>query len=308
MARTEDVVGRTTDEAVETIVARDQTREPDAVRRALDPVTEDGVVTEAAVESTVSDTSKVVATAETRVELAGIAYESACETADGVADLGVVASRLDDVTDRLDAVESRLADLQVDLRRPVGRLEDASAVYELAVELREVASAAQGVVRTADGLQLDLEQVETWVRRPAVRYDEFREDVEFTEGALDDLEAAAAGIPESADTPANEWADAVMRVRVTDLLLADLRAELDDLREWAEREDDPFRESLASDLDALRERRRGLAARLDDVARPAWVDRFDGRLSDLDELEPPVDWGTVERTYETHRGRVLDDG
>ncbi|WP_313693385.1 halo transducer protein [Halorarum halobium] len=311
MSRPQAVVGRTTEEAVETILAADGTRERDAVRAALDPVTEDGVVTEAAVESAVSDTSKVVATAETRVELARIEHEEAREAAEPVADLEVVSARLDEAADRLAAVEARRDDLSRDLGSPVERLNDPTAAYELAVELRAVASNAQGVVRTADDLQTDLEQVESWLTSPARRYDEFGEDVSFAAESLAELEAAAQALPETTAEPAVEWADASMRTRVLNCVVADLRAELAELREWADREDEPFREALVSDVDALADRREALAAELDGLARPAWRDRFGEELAALgDELagvDAPVDWAAVEAASETHRARVRGD-
>lgn len=49
--------------------------DPSVVRDALDPVTEGEVVTLEAIETTVSDTSKLLATAETRIELAGDACD-----------------------------------------------------------------------------------------------------------------------------------------------------------------------------------------------------------------------------------------
>jgi hypothetical protein len=73
----------------------------DAAREILDPITDDGIVTQRAVETALSDTSKLLATAETRVELARNAYEDAVEAADPVADLPVVRTRIEAFADRL---------------------------------------------------------------------------------------------------------------------------------------------------------------------------------------------------------------
>lgn len=303
------LVGEPVGSVVDAIVARDGERDPETVREALDPVTEDGVVTEAAIESAVSDTSKVVATAETRAELADIAYDDAVEAAEPVADLDTVAARLDEYEARLDEVTSRADGLTADLARPVERLNDPDAVYELAVELREVASAAQGVIRTADDLSFDLEEFESWVENSDRRHDEFAEDIDLVGESVDELRAGVEALPEESDDPAVGWADATMRVALLDLLVADLRAELDDLREMADR-DGVSTPDLGDRIEDLDARTNALADDLDDLARPAWHDRFDADIAaldrDLDDLVPPVDWGAVQETLAARRAAAFD--
>ncbi|WP_324756260.1 hypothetical protein [Haloarcula montana] len=303
------LVGRPVEDVIEAIVDREDDCDPKTVREALDPITDDGVVTREAVETAVSDTSKVVATAETRVELAGIASEDATAAAAAVDDFEIVAVRLDAYADRLEAVEARAADLTDDLRTPVDRLDDPSAVYELATELREVATTAQGVVRTADDLATDLEQFESWLAEPDRRYDEFEADVDIVDESLDDLTAAATALSTDSDEPAADWADATMRARVLELLVADLRAELTALRSWADREDAQFRASLDDRVADAERRTRELNDTLADHAEPAWRDRFDDALgafdAELDGFEPPVDWNRVQETLEERREQSL---
>lgn len=315
MSRDTGIVGRPVDEAVDAIRDRDPDLDADRVREALDPVVEDGAVTETGIEGAVSDTSKLIATAETRTELASIAYEDATETAAEVADLDVVADRLTRFEARLESVESRAADLGAALPSSVDVDADAEAdplaIYEMAVDLREVASRAQGVVKTADDLQFDLEQFESWVERPNRRYDEFEGDLDLLGESLDDLSAAIDRLPDASETPARDWADATMRVAVTRLLLADLRAELETLRTWAESDGEDVRDGLGTRLADLETRCDDLADDLDALARPAWRDRFeddvDALAADLDAFDPPVEWATVQQTLQTHRERAFDD-
>ncbi|WP_336001022.1 hypothetical protein [Halorientalis halophila] len=304
-----ELVGRPVEDVVTAVVDCGDDRDPETVREALDPVTDDGIVTREAVETAVSDTAKVVSTAETRAELAGIAYEDATVAAAPVDDLSIVAARLDEYADRLDAVETRVAGLTDDLRAPVEHLDDPGAVYELAVELREVAAAAQGVVRTADDLSVDLEGFESWLDSPERRYDEVAEDADLVDESLAELSDAAALLPAESDEPAADWVDATMRTRVVDLLIADLRAELADLRAWANREDAPFRAALDERVAALERRAGELADTLAECAEPAWRDRFEDDLEAferaIDGVEPPVDWERVQETLEEQRERTF---
>ncbi len=306
MSDDDGVIGLSTDAAVKRLAGPD--RDPDEVRAALDPVTEDGVVSETAIEESVSDTAKIVSTAETRTELAGIDHEDAHEAAAPVADVDTVAARLKGFDERLAAVEERAADLTTELATPVERLGDPAAVYELAVELREVASRAQGVATTADELGFELEDFERWVADPQIRHEEFREDTELVGESVDELASAVEMLSESPD-PAVDWADATMRTRVLDLLVADLRAELEDLRELAARDDATVPDDLATDVADLDDKTTALATRLDELAEPAWREEFGEDIAALAvaiDLAPPVDWGAVQQQLEEHRTAAFD--
>jgi len=249
-------IERPVENVIATVVDRKDDHDPETVREVLDPITDEGTVTRQATKTAVSDTSKVVATAETRVELARIAYEDAIAAAATVDDLDTVAARLDAYAERLEVVEAQVADLTDGLQSPVEQLADPTAVYELAVGLRDVATSAQSVVRTADELATDLEEFESWLTEPDKRYDEFGEDIDLIDESVTELTAAAAALPTESDAPAADWAAAKMRTRVLELLIGDLRAELADLQAWADREDAPFRAVLDERVTNL-ERRTG---------------------------------------------------
>jgi chromosome segregation ATPase len=303
------LVGQPVADVIETVVDCEDD-DPKRVREILDPVTDDGVVTRDAVETAVADTSKVVATAETRTELAGIAYEDATAAAATVDDLEIVAARLDGYADRLDAVEARAVDLADDLRTPVEQLDDPAAVYELAMELRDVATTAQGVIRTADDLSQDLDEFEVWLTDSDRRYDEFAEDIDIIEESLAELATAAAALSTASETPAADWADATLRVRVMDLLVADLRAELAALRAWADRVDVQFRTGLTERVADVERKTTELRDTLAERAEPVWHDQFDDTIStfeaELDDFEPPVEWNRVQETLEQRRAQSFD--
>lgn len=290
---------------VDDVVAAVDDVDVGTARDALEPVTDDGAVTRAAAETAVSDVSKLLATAETRIELAGDAYDDVAGAADPVADVPTVRARLDGFTERLSAVESRIPELRPDLSIPEGVETRPVAAYEFAVGIRAVVVTAQEAIEAADDLSFDAEQFESWLRRPERRYDEFTEDVEAVADAADDLADAVDALADGPADPAAGWADATMRARVLSLLLADLRAELADLRALADRADAPVRAGLADRLDRTEEHVIGVESALDSRADPAWRDRFGGDVAAfeaaLSTFEPPVEWGVVDRTLSEHR-------
>ena len=291
--------------AVADVVETIDEADPERVEATLNPVTDDGVVTPDAVDTTVSDTSKLLATAETRIELAGDAYDDAASAAEPVADVPAVEARLDAFADRLDGVESRIPELRPDLSPPEDVHRRPAAAYDFAVLIRETVTAARDAVEAAEDLSTDVERFQSWLERPDRRYDAFTEDLDLVGESVDDLEATIDGLPDDAADPADRWAAAVMRARVLSLLVTDLRAEHDDLRVVADRTDDPFRADLGERLDGVAERVHEIESTLDDVADPAWRDEFAAALAAFDEdlaaFGPPVDWGAVDRTLEAHR-------
>lgn len=280
--------------------------EPEAVRDALDPIAADGRVTEGTVEHTVSDTAKLLATAETRVELAEIAYDDAAAAAD-IDDAPVMGERLDAFESRLDAVTDRSAALGPELPKPDTGLGSPDELYKLGLDLRDVATRAQGVARTADELTFDLEQFESWVDSPPRRHDEFGDDVELVEESLADLADAVAGI-DDADAPGAAWADATMRARVLDLLLTDLRAEFETLERLAERQDATVPPTLHERVGAAERELGRLRTRLGDQGEPAWREQFADELygltEGLSEMAPPVDWGAVDELVSEQRAAI----
>ena len=285
--------------------------DPGVVRGALEPVTEGEIVTREAVEAAVSDTSKLLATAETRIELAGAAYGDAAEAADPIADVPSVRRRLDAFHQRLSTVESFVPELRPGFAVPDDTRRRPEAVYDLAVEIRDVVATAQEAIEAADDLSADAEQFESWATDPDRRYDAFEEDVELVRESVADLEAAADAVA-NADDPAPRWADATMRVQVVSLLVADLRAERRDLRAVAERTGDPVRDILGAALDPAADRLETVESALAARAVPAWRDRFGADVAALEgalaPLDPPVEWGTVDRILGDHRPDVIGEG
>lgn len=305
----ESIDGLPISDAVEAVLARNEDRDPEAVRRALYHVSEDGVVREDAVDDALAQASKVVSTPETRVELAAMDLAEAREAAEPVADLAVVESQLDAFRDRLSAAEDRVADLGPELRRLVERGEDADGIYDVARGVQRLTEDANAAQIAADDLRLDLEHFERWVGSPSRRLRELGEDVDALVDYRTEIDETADDLAAAADEmtdPAVAWCDATLRQRVLGLLLADLWAELADLRTWADREDDDDGRAaqIEARLDDLEEGRSTTGDRLADVARPAWNDRFGALIADfetaLDAFEPPVEWGVVQATLDEH--------
>jgi hypothetical protein len=206
------------------------------------------------------------------------------------------------------------------------RFADPDSLYALAEAARTVVDEAQRIEARALGLREDLEEFEADVNNPEAWINDVQHDLNAVEESLDAIAAAAEALPAAdADVeadwdwadrdvdPAVVWYDARLRVEHAAPLLTDLRAEMDDLQRWGEREDHFetwYAESVADDLDGAADRRTELAEDLAALARPAWTERFGDRLdsfeSDLADLEPPVDWTELRTALDEHRPGDLD--
>ncbi|AEH37424.1 hypothetical protein [Halopiger xanaduensis] len=310
--RRADLDGLSLEAAVDAVA--DGSSESGTVRETLAVVADDGVVRRAAVDDALANASKVVTTAETRAELAAAALDDARDAAEPVADLDVVAARLEGFAARLETVEDRAAGLGDRLQSIVDRKRDGD-LYELAREIRQMTAAATEVQRAADDLAFDLESFDAWLDEPDRRAGDLADDIDALERSLDELEDVVDGLGSEASDledvadgetdPAVTWAQAAIQRRVTELLLADLRAELATLREWAGREGADPPSDVEPRLDELAARRERLGERLADRTEPPWRERFGDRVAAideaLDEFEPPVDWVAVEAVVEEHR-------
>lgn len=291
-------------------------RDAETVRATLDRVTSDGVVSHDAAEEALSEASKVVSTAETRAELAALELSDAREAAEPVADLDAVAARLDGFEARLASVEDQVTELGSELEGLVGRTDEPGALYAVALGIRRLTAAANEVQRTADELQLDLESFERWLASPEARFEDLDADADAVERSIDELAAATDEIADGSATDAGAaWADARLRVRVTGLLVDDLRAELADLRAWNDgeraeegRAEEERADGLADRLADLETRLATVEGRLDGFTRSAWEERFGDRLAAFEtataDLEPPLAWGAVQAAYDEHRPEV----
>lgn len=304
-----DLAGCPVEAAVDVVRDHREDADRETVRAVLDTVTEDGVVTEAAVEDAVAHVSKVVATPETRVELAARALEDARESAGPVDDVAVVAARLDGFEARLAGLRERLGEHRADLRA----VTDGGDLFAVAAAVERLRTAANETQAAADQLSMDVDEFETWLERPAVRYRELRDDASALEDAVDELAATVeeteatdrAGAAD--DGPAQRWAVARMRHLALSLMLADLRTELEGLVTLDERAGEGTtedRRNCRSRLDAADSRLAALDERLDAVAEPAFERRHGDRVAAFEaaaaSFEPPVDWAAVRQLFEQH--------
>ncbi|ELZ81033.1 halo transducer protein [Haloferax elongans ATCC BAA-1513] len=306
------IVGLSKDDAVDVLLAEDETRDPEYVRAVLDHVTDDdGVVTQSAVDSAVTDTSMMLSTAETRVELAEIALSEAEEEASDVTDVDAVRTRLDSFEETVTAAEKRVSGLGSELQSLSHWQRDDRPVFDLVTGLRDIASDAQTVQMAADDTQLELEDFERWLADHDLRRRDLDTDVDALEQSLDDIartrENVSSSVSDGNDV-AHAWYEAALRCRVVPLLVADVRAELDDLRELASRDDVDETgglDDIGDRLDDIDARAGRLAEQLDSLAQSAWTDRYgddlDAFQSAIDEFEPPVSWGAVQETLDQYR-------
>lgn len=308
------LAGRSLDDAVDAVVNRDESHDPDEVRRVLSSVTEDGVVSTDAADDAVAHLSKVVSTPETRTELAAIALADAKEAAEPVAHLDVVQARLDQYQTRLDELEAYVPDLGEELQAVAA---DDGDLYERAVRIQRLTTAANRTQGAADELQVDLEEFERWLSNQTVRYDEFADELDALEGSIEELTARAeevASVLETAtethvtlnEDPMASWVDVSLRHRALGLLFDDLRAELETLREWPGTESTDRAADLQARLADLRTRWETTGDRLaavgSDEAR--YTDFLEAFENDLDAYEPPIDWREVQSTLDDYRERV----
>lgn len=305
-----DLEGLSLDAAVAAV--DDESADAETVRETLAVVADDGVIRRTAVDDALANASKVVTTAETRTELAAASLDDARDAAEPVSDLDVVAARLEEFAARFETVEDRAAGLGDRLRAIVDRKNDGD-LYDLAREIRGMTAAATEVQRAADDLQFELEEFEAWVESPDRRVAALTDDIDALERSLDDLDGAVTDLEgedggeetDREDDAAVAWAQASIQHRVTALMLADLRAELATLREWADREGVDRPSGIEPRLEDLAARHDALGERLADRAEPAWRERFGDRVAALEEalgeLEPPVAWGTVESIVAEYR-------
>lgn len=301
--------GMSTERAAE--VVSDDERDLGERRETLAIVARDGTVRRSAVDDALANASKVVTTAETRVELAAEKLDGARETAAPVADLDLVSTRVAGFDSRLDAVEDQSDALGQAVQEVLAMRAEAD-LYEIARRIRRLTTAATEVQRAADDLQFELDSFEEWLAEPGRRVEELADDVAALAESVEEIEAVAetlAGDEDDSDAEAaRTWAAARVRHRVGALMIADLRSELSALRRWAEREDAPPPSGIESRIDDVQARHGAVGDRLASLANPEWVARFDDRLTALDgaldAMEPPVAWGEVEAVVADHRPEV----
>jgi len=321
MARTESgtaqtvLLDRQTDEAVAAVTSGDDSPDRQTAHAAVERIAEEGVVTRSALDDALGHASKVVSTPETRVELAGIELDGVRERAAPVADVDVVAFRLDAFADRLEAVESRIEALGEDLQSLLARRDDVT--YALARDLHRLHQAANECHHAADELLVDVEEFGRWLASHERRVADLDEDLDALDAALSDLSDAARAVRE--ESPANPglaWASATLQNRVLGLLVDDVRADAEGIRRLADRMEvqggdvDGSLDRLDGRLDDLASRRTEIGSDLDDLARDPWIERFGEGIRAFEatvaDVEPPVDWARVQETLAAHRSSLGD--
>lgn len=293
------------DELVEDVADRTD-EDSESIRRWLDPFTDDGTVTPGAIESSVTDVAQVLATAETRVDLATRAHDDATDAADEAPDLAVVDARRRGFEERLDGLRADVEGLAEELEDARGAFDSPMDVYRAAVDLHEITTDAQEIVRVAHDLETDLEAFEAWLGSANRRHDGLVDDVEAAEESAAAVAETADELRRADDAETERLFDATVQRRVLELVLADLRAEAADLRTWADREGHSFPGDIEERIDAVEDEVTATADALAD--RPARDDGFDERIdaleAELSAIEPPVSWERVDEAVAEARGAL----
>ena len=284
--------------------------DPESVRTWLDPFTDDGSVRPEAIEATVTDVSQILATAETRVDLATRTVEGASDAVADVPDLEIVRVRQNAFEERLADLRSDVEGLGEELSGAANDLDSPVDIYEAAVDLHEVTTDAQRIVRVAHDLETEVEAFEAWLGSANRRRDALVDDLEAAEESAESLGETVESLRSADDPDPEQWFDAAVQARVLDLVVADLRTEAAGLREWAEREDKSFPDDIEARIESIRDEATASAEALAD--RPDRDDRFDERLADLDAalsaVDPPVAWGRVDEAVQEAREGIAADG
>jgi len=319
----EEMDGLSTEAAVDRILERDDSLDPDDVRERIEYVTSDGVVCREGIEDGLGEVSGIISTPENRIDIARREFETATDLADPVSDLRIVAVRLEGFEERLLALKREVDRLGPELNELFNEwLEEGDDVYAMADGLHQHADRGRRMHALVDELIRDLESFQEWVQDEDVRVEELDRDLEGVDESLDDLENAVSEL-EGDEEPSGDgggvnepepvfvWVDAALRYRLVGLLVDDLRTELDGLRKWGEREgtaNDEQCDRLAERISLVRSRWEALEERIDATARQTWRDRFDDRIaafeSDLEDFEPPVDWGEVQRALQEQQEEI----
>jgi len=305
-------VGRATEQ-----VAPAAADDAETVRETLLGISDDGTITRAAVEDALGEVSKVVATPETRIEVTAQALAAAREAAAPVRDTDLVRSRLEAYESELSALEERVDTLGTRLSRTVERTDDAGDLYAVARSIRQLRAAATDVQNAADALAADVRAFTSRLEDSGVWAGELQEDVDTLEASLEELQTAVDRLREAESDgagdsdPALAWADATLQYRVRELLVEDVRAELEVLERLADRRGvDDQADELRTRLSELESLQTDIDNGLSEVFDPGW-DRHYGETvasfnRSLEEFGPPVQWGELQDELERHRDRLQD--
>jgi len=329
---TVDVEGLRVEEAVDTVLAADPSADREFVETAMNDAATGGVVRRSGVESSIQRVARAVSEAGSSQSMALMAFQTARDAAAPVADLPVVAGRLDAFEADTEALHERYADLQDQFDEVSDLPGESGSLSAAALYIREVVEDARDLEADASDLEDSLETFQEWLDDHRLRVRALEADLDAVEERIVELATIADELAdadgerdgESGDgdededvgghvtDPAVAWCDAALQAEVTGIMLADVRAEATDLRTWADREDvDHDLGGVEDRLDDLTAERDRVADRLADVAAPAWTDQYgeqvDAFAAAVDDLEPPTDWGDVQAALERYRPEAADD-
>jgi len=303
-------VGRAAEEVAPTVE-----EDPEMVREILRGISDGDTVTRAALDDALADVSKVVATPETRVEVAGDALAEARETGAPVADTDVVHSRLAAFEADLSALEERVEALGPRLSGVIDRAGDSGDLYTVAKSIRQLRTEATDAQNAVDKLATEIREFTRRLRDPGVWADTLQEDIDTIEESFDELLAAVDRLLEAeADrtenvNPALAWADATLQYRVRELSVNDIQTELEALEKLvAENGGDIPDDEIRNRLRQLEALQTAVADGLDEAFDPSWDSHYSETVASFDrtlaEFEPPVPWAEVQHELERHRKRL----
>lgn len=311
-----ELVGLSIETATERVVERENC-DRETAHEILATVSDDGTVTLEALDATLADISKVVATPETRVEVARGALSDARDAAEPVATTDAVRSRLNAFESQLSMLDDRVDTLGSRLSSLVERAQNPADIFALARAIQEVRSRATEAQRDADSLTVEIGEFERNLRNPNEWAEELREDVDAAETSIRELLAVANNLSDT-DTEADiecetprAWADATLQQRMQPLVLADIRTELDALQQMKAVEGtDTVCEDIESRLTELESLCADIKHILVAVSEPAWEQAYGEAIESftqtVEERKVPINWAQVQERLQRHRSRIAD--
>ena len=277
-------------------VAEETGEDPSSIRTFLDPFVDDRTITDDAIEATVTDVAQVLATAETRVDLATRTRADVREAVTAAPDLAIIEARDRAFTDRLADLRDDVDELGTTLTSVRTGMDSPVAVYRAGVDLHELTTEAQRIVRVAHDLETELDAFEAWLNSAPRRHDALVDEVDAAESSAASVAETVETLQTTAEPDPERWFDAAVQTLVLGVVVDDLRTEAADLREWADREEKPFPTDVDDRIESLREETAARASAFED--RPDWEDQYDTRLETLETelaaVDPPVAWAQVD--------------
>lgn len=224
------------------------------------------------------------------------------DIADETAAVPIVRHRLGELERELSACEAAHADAAADLERVEATYDTKPGSYGALARLEELEVELDNLKREASAVASAVDEFESWVDDPAVRYAYLEDDLDFLADYLDEIESAIEHVEEDGRDPVGQWVRASILLRASRLLHGEVAADLEALRDW---EDHERAAAVADRLAAQDERLDRYAERLLPLEPEALADEahdvFDELEAALDDLERPVDWDDVHDALRTAR-------